>query len=55
MEQSKPWQWIIDDLKEDIAYFEKHGFDKENPELFERFHSLLKKAELKQARALNLI
>ncbi|OKP91401.1 hypothetical protein [Paenibacillus sp. P32E] len=52
MEQPKPWQWIIDDLKGDIAFFEEQGYDKENPEIFERFHSLLKHAELKQNQAL---
>lgn len=55
MQQHKPWQWLIDDIKADIEFYEKHGMDKDNPELYERFKIMLKKAELKQANAMKSI
>lgn len=46
--RQKPYQWIIDDLTDEIAFWIKIGMDKEYPETFERMKQSLEKAREKQ-------
>lgn len=54
MEQEKPYQWMIDELTDDIEFFKKHGMDKERPDLFERLQGSLEKAKARQEKAMKL-
>lgn len=44
----KPWQWLIDNLIDELEFWRKHGLDKEKPETFNRIQNQLKKAYEKQ-------
>lgn len=50
--EEKPYQWLIDDLVDEVAFWEKHGMDKENPDLFQRLKISLEKAKARQVRAM---
>lgn len=46
--QVTSYQWMIDELTDEIAFWEKQGMDKEFPNTFERMKSNLQKAKTKQ-------
>jgi hypothetical protein len=46
--EEMPYQWLIDELAEDIAFWERHGMDKIQPELFKKLKSQLERARQKQ-------
>ncbi|MNP45827.1 hypothetical protein D3C76_1397800 [compost metagenome] len=48
----KPWQWLIDDLTEELKFWQEHGLDKEQPETFSRIQTNLELAHKKQETAL---
>lgn len=49
MEQ-KPWQWMIDEIAEDINFWTNHGLDKKNPNGFSKMQKTLQKAKDRQVR-----
>lgn len=45
MSDEKPYQYIIDTLEKELTHFEKQGWDRERPGLYERIRSNLRTAK----------
>lgn len=46
----KPWQWIIDEITEDIKFWTENGLDKEKPDGFLKIQQALEKVKDRQVR-----